>query len=319
MNYIVQPRISVIIPVFNVACFLKQCIVSVINQTISDLQIILIDDGSTDTSGEICEEFAKKDKRIKVIHQENLGVSAARNSGLQEATGTYISFVDADDILPERAYENLLKDMSIQPQLIMGQMQRINEQGKVIDKSKAFNTKIMEKDEFLIELFEEKHFSYLGFLGDKLFIREVIEKYELSFKSLIAVNEDRLFLLQYMLKMQKVQIDYHVVYYYRQRSSGVIATTRSSSTVTDSEMTVVNSFKEMQKICWEYSKKLYFVCSRKAFECGIDLLQRVSKSDRLKRNILRGFLYESGCICLKDPQYGWKDKIKIIGHILLEK
>ena len=99
----------------------------------------------------------------------------------------------------------------------------------------------------------------------------------------------------------------------------MIATTRSSSTVTDSEMTVVNSFKEMQKICWEYSKKLYFVCSRKAFECGIDLLQRVSKSDRLKRNILRGFLYESGCICLKDPQYGWKDKIKIIGHILLEK
>lgn len=319
MNEKKQPFISVIVPVFNVVQFLPECITSIINQTVTDLQIILIDDGSTDVSGEICEEFAKKDRRIKVIHQENLGVSAARNTGLHEAIGKYIAFVDADDVLPENAYEIFLEKMTIPAQLIMGRMQRISEQGELIENVEQSNTEIIGRDEFLLELFEEKYFSYLGYLPDKLFIREVIEKNRLSFHRLIAINEDRLFVLQYMLQMQSVLIDQRVVYYYRQRDEGTIVSTRNCSTVTDCEMTVIKSFSEMQKICREYSEKLYFACSRKAFESGLDLLQRVSKTDKLKQNILRKFFYKNGYICLKNPGNKWIDKVKIIGHILLKK
>lgn len=101
--------ISVIIPVYNVEKYINQCINSVINQTYTNLEIILIDDGSPDRCGEICEEYALKDSRIKVIHQSNGGLSKARNSGLDIATGDYIGFVDSDDYIKDNMYEFLLQ------------------------------------------------------------------------------------------------------------------------------------------------------------------------------------------------------------------
>ena len=104
--------ISVIIPVYNVAPYLKECLDSVTKQTYSDLEIILIDDGSTDKSGIICDEYAEVDKRIKVIHQKNEGLGPARNAGLDLSTGMYITFVDSDDFLEldmlELLYKNLI-------------------------------------------------------------------------------------------------------------------------------------------------------------------------------------------------------------------
>lgn len=92
-----KPIVSVIIPVYNVEQYLKQCLDSVINQTYKNLEIILVDDGSTDNSGKICDEYALKDTRIKVIHKDNGGLSDARNTGLKIATGEYITFIDSDD------------------------------------------------------------------------------------------------------------------------------------------------------------------------------------------------------------------------------
>lgn len=319
MDVKAQACISVIVPVFNVAHFLTECITSIVNQTICNLQIILIDDGSTDESGAICDQFAECDERIEVIHQVNAGVSAARNSGLQQANGKYVAFVDADDVLPENAYEILLNKMTKQADLIMGRMQRLSENGELLDKSRKFYTESIEKEEFLKELFEERYLPYLGFLGDKLFLREIIKKNGLCFHSEIALNEDRLFLLQYALQIQTVLLDCHIVYYYRKRNNGVIESTRRNVTVTDSEMTVLYSFREMQKICWNYSRELYFICSRKAFESMLDLLNRVSKKDVLKRKILKDFLYENSRICLQNPRYGLGDKLRIIGHTLLKK
>ena len=90
---------SIIIPVYNVEKYLHQCVKSVLNQTFEELEIILVDDGSPDGCPKICDEFAKKDPRAKVIHQANAGLSAARNAGLKVATGTYITFVDSDDYI----------------------------------------------------------------------------------------------------------------------------------------------------------------------------------------------------------------------------
>lgn len=101
--------ISVVVPVYKVEKYLERCINSVLSQSYKDLEVILVDDGSPDKCGKICDEYAKKDDRVKVIHKENGGQSSARNIGIQEAKGQYISFIDSDDYLEKNAYETLIK------------------------------------------------------------------------------------------------------------------------------------------------------------------------------------------------------------------
>ena len=101
-------KVSIIVPVYNCEVFLEKCVNSILAQTEPDFQLILVDDGSTDASGRICDAFAEKDNRIMVIHQKNAGVSAARNAGLDAAAGEYIGFVDADDYIAEDTYEEAL-------------------------------------------------------------------------------------------------------------------------------------------------------------------------------------------------------------------
>lgn len=102
-----EVKVSIIVPIYNVEKYLPQCVESLINQTLKDIEIILVDDGSPDKSGQIAEEYAKKDKRIKVVHQENAGLGPARNSGIENATGEYIGFVDSDDWANSGMFEKL--------------------------------------------------------------------------------------------------------------------------------------------------------------------------------------------------------------------
>lgn len=99
--------ISIIVPIYNVEKYLPRCIGSILNQNFEEFELILVNDGSTDNSGKICDIYAKKDKRIKVIHKKNGGVSSARNSGIRAATGEYIGFVDPDDYIDKNMYTNL--------------------------------------------------------------------------------------------------------------------------------------------------------------------------------------------------------------------
>ena len=103
-----ESLISVIVPVYNVENYLDKCIESIVNQTYKNLEIILVDDGSLDSSSKICDEWAVKDNRIKVIHKTNGGVSSARNEGLKNANGDFIAFVDSDDWLELNMYEKLI-------------------------------------------------------------------------------------------------------------------------------------------------------------------------------------------------------------------
>lgn len=102
-------KISVIIPVYKVEPYLRQCLDSVVNQTYKNLEIILIDDGSPDNCGKICDEYAERDERIVVIHKKNEGLPAARNDGIAISTGYWITFVDSDDWCETDYYENIIK------------------------------------------------------------------------------------------------------------------------------------------------------------------------------------------------------------------
>ena len=98
------PKISVIVPVYKAEAYLHRCVDSILAQTFQDFEVLLIDDGSPDRSGEICDEYARKDKRVRVFHKENGGVSSARNMGLDNARGEYVCFVDSDDWLDEEMF-----------------------------------------------------------------------------------------------------------------------------------------------------------------------------------------------------------------------
>ena len=103
-----KPSLSIVVPVYNTEKYLKQCVDSLTSQTLNEIEIILVDDGSTDGSGAICDEYAAKDSRIKVIHKENGGLGFARNSGLEMAQGEFVGFVDSDDWVDLDFFEKLL-------------------------------------------------------------------------------------------------------------------------------------------------------------------------------------------------------------------
>ena len=113
-----KPLISIIIPVYNVEQYLHRCVDSVLNQTYKNLEIILVNDGSPDNCPFICDEYAKKDKRIIVVHKENGGLSSARNAGLEIVQGEYISFIDSDDWIHENYNEILYKNLHEKLKLI---------------------------------------------------------------------------------------------------------------------------------------------------------------------------------------------------------
>ena len=197
-----QELISVIVPIYNTEKYLKKCINSIINQTYKNIEIILIDDGSTDSSKEICDDFSKIDSRIVVIHKKNEGVSKARNIGLKVSNGKYIAFIDSDDCIEKKYLEALYKKM-IEPEIDMTMISFINN-----------NDKIMINEEFLLNCFTtEQNEEYYGYIWGKLLKNNIIKENNIKFNENITYNEDRLFIVEYALKCNKVKIIKNGTYY----------------------------------------------------------------------------------------------------------
>lgn len=214
-------KISVIIPVYNVAIYLRKCIESVIAQTYKELEIIIVDDGSTDDSSKICDEYAQNDSRIIVIHQKNGGLSAARNRGLDEASGKYISFVDADDYIEKEMFELLLNRMTVdKSNLVICDYYYVDEQGNNV-KQEQLNPL---KDECITK---EKAFEYLtrygGYYGiacSKLYRRELF--LDLRFP-LGKKYEDTFVIHETLWKCDKISHISQKLYNYVQRNGSIMS------------------------------------------------------------------------------------------------
>ncbi|PXV63318.1 glycosyltransferase EpsJ [Dysgonomonas alginatilytica] len=212
------PTISIIIPIYNMEQFLGRCLDSVVNQTYTALDIILINDGSTDSSGDICNAYAQNDPRINVIHQANGGVSSARNAGLDIATGDYISFVDPDDYIELNTYETLIPYLDNNSIDIL----RFN----AYRKSEILN-QLPFKGEYSGERFEQEivlpmvgsekfgGMFILGVLWIHLFRRKVIEKNHIRFNKELRRCEDRLFTITAMLHSNRMFFIDSVLYHYQ--------------------------------------------------------------------------------------------------------
>ena len=197
-----MPLVSVIIPIYNTEKFLPLCINSVLNQTLTDIEVLLVNDGSTDGSGKICDEYACKDQRIQVIHTLNQGVSHARNQGLETAKGEYIAFMDSDDWIETDMIATLY------------QLIRTNEAGL------ATCGYIIENEDGrpIYHINEVKS----GNLWDKLYHKEIIDKHHLKFNEHIYYNEDRLFIFQYLSHCQSAAYTTSPYYHYVTRKSSAM-------------------------------------------------------------------------------------------------
>lgn len=151
--------VSIIVPVYNVEKYLARCVDSLIHQTYSNIEIILVDDGSTDSSGELCDKFVLSDPRITVVHKKNGGLSDARNTGIENASGEYLMFIDSDDFIMPEMIEQLYKSSSDDNDLVICDFDYVNEVGKIIDfrEKNALKEGNWSKEEFWNFLFSTSH------------------------------------------------------------------------------------------------------------------------------------------------------------------
>lgn len=207
--------ISVIVPVYNVEKYLNRCVDSIINQTYSNLEIILIDDGSTDTSGQICDEYKEKDERVYVIHQINGGLSVARNTGIDNANGNYLTFVDSDDLIHpqyiETLYKVIKKDNS---DIVIADYERFDEFNKIdleINDGTKYESNLLSNNEILTSFIQLKNNSRFVSSCWKLFKKEVIGNIRFPKGRLF---EDEFTVYKFIYNANKISIIDKILYFY---------------------------------------------------------------------------------------------------------
>lgn len=205
-------KISIIAPVYQVEKYIGQCIESVINQTFKNFELILIDDGSKDKSGNICDEYAKRDKRIHVVHTENKGAASARNRGLDLATGKYIAFVDGDDYLAENMLDKLYKVITQENcDVVVCDFLNLH-----ANPDKDFSLQLSDSKvsgrEILSHLKNQKNYGVWTIVWNKLYKKEILK--DLRFPE-GKYFEDEIFSDQLYLRCNEVQVISDVLYYHR--------------------------------------------------------------------------------------------------------
>ena len=221
-----QSLVSVVIPIYNVEKYLNRCVDSIVNQTYRNLEIILVDDGSPDRCPELCDAWARKDRRIRVIHKENAGLGMARNSGLELASGKYICFFDSDDYVDITIIEKCVKNAEeyCSDAVIFG-CWSVDEDGKTTRKMIDHSRYLYRGDE-IRELLLPGMFTYQFGFGisawGKLYRRELFSEFGLVFRSeREIISEDAYFALEFYGKASVVTIVPENLYFYLNRSSSL--------------------------------------------------------------------------------------------------
>ncbi|WP_050739527.1 glycosyltransferase [Acetobacterium bakii] len=209
--------VSIIVPIFNVENHLNKCLDSILNQTYKNIEIILINDGSTDGSGEICDIYSKRHNNIVVVHKENEGVSVARNKGIQIAKGKFIQFVDSDDFLEKNMTDTLMKEVKIDATLPICNIEIYYKDKRLrhdlIPVKKKVSCSIQQYlTNFIVKY---KTNPFIGSPCNKIFIKDIIINNKIMFQEDRSFAEDFLFNIEYLYYIEKVTIINESLYHYR--------------------------------------------------------------------------------------------------------
>ncbi len=218
--------ISVIVPVYNTKKELPRCIESICKQTYKDLEIICIDDGSSDGSGQILEEFQAKDNRIQVIHKENGGESSARNTGLKMSVGEYIAFCDCDDWIDPDMYEVLAGELEREriDMAASGWYKETDSSSQEIKNEQPVSKQIFGRDELLRYLYRRDSYRGFAYMWDKLYRREILKDKKgnwILFREDLRLGGDVLYLAEIALNVKRAKyVDRSFYHYYQRTESG---------------------------------------------------------------------------------------------------
>ena len=217
------PLISVIVPVYNVQQYLHKCIDSILGQTYTNLELILIDDGSTDGSGEICDEYMSHDARVHTLHKENGGVSKARNVALNIAKGDFVIFVDSDDWIEPNSLELSIKLLENYDILYFDIVWHYDDHS--IRTNSAGNFEVTTKEGVELSIFRLIHnltdINLFGFTVNKIFRKSIIDKFNIRFVENLSISEDEIFTMEYCMHSSSLKYVAVPLYHYIWKQQGL--------------------------------------------------------------------------------------------------
>lgn len=241
-----KPTVSIIVPIYNAAAYLCRCIDSILAQEYTDFELILVNDGSTDGSGAICDTYAARDSRVHVIHKKNTGVSDTRNIGISHAIGTYLQFLDSDDwITPDATRLMVRAATEHRCDLVITDFYRVVGE-RVARKGDIEEDGVLTKEEFAAHMMEAPADFYYGVLWNKLYRRDLVEKYELRMDTSVSWCEDFLFNLEYILHANSFYALQAPVYYY----------VKTKGSLASQGMSITKTIK-MKLMVFEYYNNFY--------------------------------------------------------------
>ena len=252
------PMVSMIVPVYNSEKTLSRCIDSILNQTYRDFELILLNDGSTDTSGEICDAYAKRDSRVRVVHKENTGVSDTRNRGIDLARGEYLQFLDSDDwITPDATALFVRTATEQQCDMVISQFYRVI--GEHVSQKGAIDEDgLMDRSTYANHMMQKPADFYYGVLWNKFYKRSIITEHRLRMDQSISWCEDFMFNLEYVRHTQTIYAMKVPVYYYVKTKGSLVSQGMSMTKMIRMKRTVFACYNDFYKDVFdeaEYEKR----------------------------------------------------------------
>jgi glycosyltransferase involved in cell wall biosynthesis len=280
--------VSVIVPVYNVEKYLSRCIDSILSQTYKNLEIILVDDGSTDNSPMICDDYKNKDSRIRVVHKKNEGVSVARNTGLDLANGTYISFVDSDDWIEPNLYERVITCINEKKADIVKYHYVVEENGVSKNTGCNYNyTGFVDKKELISILLAAK---IQGECWSYVFKKELLSK-SLRFENNIIYGEDILFTVELFLIANSIYFVEDSFYHYFQSNDGSV--TKNANKAIEIIKTICIVYEKQKMIYKKYDELNNIVDKCTATNLFIKVCYHINKIYKMnKQKEIESFLLD---------------------------
>lgn len=307
--------VSLIIPAYEIESQIEKCLESIKCQTYKNLEIIVVDDGSKDNTGNLCDKLAAKDCRVLVVHQDNCGAAEARNTGMALARGEYVCFVDGDDFLEPGYVESLIMQMQIPGvQMAVCSFQEEYEDGRhprVLGNTQG----IREAEKVLPMIFF--HDEVGRSLWNKMFVRSVIQENNLFFQGEYLVGEDMLFLIQYLMKISRVAITDKVGYHYLWREGSAMQKRQWNSSYYKNRTSWIKALKaaemllhdqtEQQNIFQAYKLLVYYriLCESSSFQGN-------SQKKRDFEHALLGYVRKHGMSALLSKRLTFKTAIGVL-------
>ena len=242
-----EPTVSIIVPVYNAEHTIPRCIESILNQEYSDFELLLVNDGSTDGSGAVCDAYAARDARIRVIHKENTGVSDTRNTALTQARGTYLQFLDSDDWITPDATSSLVRAAeSAQCDLVVSDFYRVVGEW-VSQKGDIDDDGVMTREEYAAHMMENPADFYYGVLWNKLYRRSIVETHHLRMDPEISWCEDFMFNLEYIRYAETFRALQVPIYYYVKTKGSLANQSLTISKTVKMKLTVFEYYQRFFK------------------------------------------------------------------------